>query len=355
MKASFESTAAVLEPPRQLAGAETAGVTGKVLAEPAMAAAVAPGAGGAAKFQDGGGPVIEIGKLQLIFWGNQWTSIPPPSPTSSQVTGNVLTMLAGPYMTGLAQYRQIGRAYLAGQYVINTSNPPNPFTDNDVANFISNEISHGVLPGVDFANQNLYLVVMPVGVNNQNSGFIGEHTYYTDSQGNRIHFGWITNSGNLGALTSVLSHELVESCTDPEGSAITGVSGTCSQGGWCEIGDVCYSNSVIDGVTVQKYYSNADQGCIAPVYPALQFPIHGIQFRGTLAPNQTQLWFTFNWPEYYFVQWQVNPTTPGAGAQISYRVKVERPSGAYITYWLEIQNLTNQPVAFEAHYDILSR
>jgi hypothetical protein len=354
MNAASRSSAAPALSPRAPT-VKTAGVTGKVLAKPAGPAGISPGTGGAAKFQDNGGVVIEIAKLQLIFWGSAWTSNPPPSPTSGQVTAAVETILAGSYMTGLAQYRQIGRAYLAGQYVINSSDPPNNFTDGDVANFLTTRINNGILPGHDFANQNLYLVVMPKGVSNQNSGFVGEHTYYTDANGNSVHFGWITNGGDLNSLTSIFSHELVESCTDPEGTAITGVSGTCSQGGWCEIGDVCYINSVIDGVTVQKYYSNVDQGCIAPVFPALTFPIHGTQFRGTLPPYATETWFTYNWPEYYFVVWEVVPTTPGGGPQISSRAKIERPNGAYITYWISITNLTNQPVSFEAHYDILGR
>ena len=68
----------------------------------------------------------------------------------------------------------------------------------------------------------------------------------------------------------------------------------------------------------------------------------------------TEAWFTYNWPEYYFVAAEVVPTTPGAGPHPS-RVKIERPNGAYITYWISISNLTNQPVSFEAHYDILGR
>jgi len=80
----------------------------------------------------------------------------------------------------------------------------------------------------------------------------------------------------------------------------------------------------------------------------------GTQFRGTLPPYATEAWFTYNWPEYYFVAAEVVPTTPGAGPHPS-RVKIERPNGAYITYWISISNLTNQPVSFEAHYDILGR
>jgi hypothetical protein len=316
----------------------------------------APGAGGAAKFVDNGGAVIEIARVQLIFWGNAWASNPAPNPTSEEVTDSLVTVMRGPYMTGLAQYRQIGRGYLLGSTVYSNSNPPNPFQDSDVSNFISARIADGTIPPLDPDKQNLYLVVMPQGVNNTNSGFIGEHTYFTDGSGNRIHFGWITNGGDLNGLMSVLTHELVESVTDPEGSAILGTSGTCSQGGWCEIGDVCYVDSVIDGVTVQKYYSDNDTGCIAPTFPALTFPISGVQWRGTMPPNAVITWFTYDWPEYYFVEWDVMPVTPRPGApEIKSRVAVERASGAYITYWIAVTNLTNSPVDIEGRFVILGR
>ena len=70
-------------------------------------------------------------------------------------------------------------------------------------------------------------------------------------------------------MTWVFSHELVESVTDPEGSAITGTG--CNQGGWCEIGDVCTANTaVINGVTVQRYWSQVDGQCVVPTDPIVK-------------------------------------------------------------------------------------
>jgi hypothetical protein len=95
------------------------------------------------------------------------------------------------------------------------------------------------------------------------AGSLGEHTYF-DLNGTNLHYGWVTNNGGtLASLTWVFSHELVESVTDPEGTAITGTG--CNQGGWCEIGDVCTGNTVqINGVTVQRYWSQVDQACVVP-------------------------------------------------------------------------------------------
>jgi hypothetical protein len=353
MKSAAQGSAAPALKPVE-PGARLASASGVVLAKPSLRPLAA---GGAAKFQDNGGAVIEIARVQLIYWGSAWAASPAPSPSDGQVTAAVETILHSSYMTGLAQYRQIGRGYLSGSTIISNSDPPNPFSDSDVGNFLEARIQDGTLPAPDPANQILYMFVMPEGVNNQNSGFVGEHTYYTDGSGRRLHFAWITNNGSLASVTSILSHELVESCTDPEGSAILGVAGTCSQGGWCEIGDVCYSNSVIDGVTVQKYWSNSDDACIAPVFPAETFPIDGVQWRGVIPANATQTWFTYNWPEYYFVLWEAVPITPsgGVGAQITSKTKIERASGAYITYWIEVTNLTGQDIEFEGRYSVLGR
>jgi len=101
---------------------------------------------------------------------------------------------------------------------------------------------------------------MPTGVSSGGS-FVGEHTFFNFS-GTNCHFGWVTNSGTLNGITPIFSHELVESVTDPEGSAILGDPGSCNQGGWCEIGDVCTGNNVtINGVLVQRYWSQADGTC----------------------------------------------------------------------------------------------
>jgi hypothetical protein len=83
--------------------------------------------------------------------------------------------------------------------------------------------------------------------------------------------------------------------------------------------------------------------------------ITGVQFRGTLQPNQTQLWFTYNWSANQHVLWEVVPTTarPGA-AEVDSSLGIERADAAHVTYWLTITNLTNAAVQFEARYAIIA-
>jgi hypothetical protein len=81
----------------------------------------------------------------------------------------------------------------------------------------------------------------------------------------------------------------------------------------------------------------------------------GVQFRGTLSPNQTQRWFTYNWSAPQHVLWEVVPTTARSGAaQVDWDVAIERADPVHVTYWLTITNLTGSSVQFEARYAIVA-
>ena len=83
--------------------------------------------------------------------------------------------------------------------------------------------------------------------------------------------------------------------------------------------------------------------------------ITGVQFRGTLSPNQTQRWFTFNWSATQHVLWEVVPTSARLGAaQVGWDVAIERADAAHVTYWITIVNQTNTSVQFEARYAIIA-
>src|SRR3954454_9089577 len=90
--------------------------------------------GAAAKFQDNGGAVIQIPRVVLLYWGSAWTATAPsPAPTSQAITNAVIAMLRSAYMTGLAEYREIGRGHLIASVVYTQSNPPNGFSDSNVS------------------------------------------------------------------------------------------------------------------------------------------------------------------------------------------------------------------------------
>jgi hypothetical protein len=224
-----------------------------------------------ARFVDKHGRVLESPQLYLIYWGGAWQVA--PTPTADEVSYAVRTLMASPYLKGLTQYRGSGRGTLRGSTVITSSDPPDGFTDDQVAQFVDAQLTAGKVPGPDPDNQTVYGVVMPTGIT---PGFAtwGKHNYFERS-GQQIHYAWFTNVGDLDSITGIVSHELIESATDPEGSGFRGPTGTCDEPGWCEIADVCESTwSMVDGVMVKGYWSNRDHDCIAPgsVAPRASLP-----------------------------------------------------------------------------------
>jgi len=80
----------------------------------------------------------------------------------------------------------------------------------------------------------------------------------------------------------------------------------------------------------------------------------GVQFTGSLTPNQTQRWFTFGWNAAQHVIWYMMPTTQRSGApELQWTVGVERYNPTQCTYWLTVTNLTNVNITFEGRYAIL--
>jgi hypothetical protein len=213
------------------------------------------------RFVDRHGLVLPSPQLYLIYWGGAWQAA--PTPTADEVTDAVSTLMASPYLTGLTQYRGSGHGTLRDSTVVASSDPPDGFTDKQVAEFVDHQLATGTVPGPDPDNQTVYGVVLPTGIT---PGFAtwGKHNYFERS-GQRIHYAWFTNVGDLASITGTVSHELIESATDPEGNGFRGATGTCDEPGWCEVADICESTlSTVDGITVEAYWSNRDNDCVTP-------------------------------------------------------------------------------------------
>ena len=220
-------------------------------------------AGCAARFTDNGGPVIPSPHVHLIFWGSAWTG-GDAKPSVGAVVDAVSAMVTGPYMDSLAQYRDIGRGSLVGVTLVATSDPPANFSEWEVEDLISGLLAKGSLRSPALDDQLLFLVIAPAKVK-PHGNFTGEHSYFI-SAGVSVHYGWVTHEGDLDGLTTILSHEIVEAATDPEGTGIVGVEGTCcDREGWCEIADVCEKYSgYVQGVMVQAYWSERNHSCVIP-------------------------------------------------------------------------------------------
>ena len=253
------------------------------------------GAGGApgTVFQDKGAQKFTHVNVLLIFWGKQWAG--NPNPLATQVTDNVKNLLAGPYMSYLVQYG-VHRGSLWGTLFFTGGDPPTTFTLANVGNFLISQLDADNLPEPDSDWPIFYCVVMPTyasfqGVQppdpvlplppgtvslvvGENSSIIWNDLELGDVDNDPAHYAWVGNDGTVDYITTVLSHELVEACTDPNGgNGIVQVSPP-PIGGAAQIGDPCTGFcDFVRGVKVQSYWSQLDSvkpglqsrgGCVVP-------------------------------------------------------------------------------------------
>ncbi|MEO1069736.1 MAG: hypothetical protein AAFW95_11550 [Cyanobacteria bacterium J06638_6] len=82
----------------------------------------------------------------------------------------------------------------------------------------------------------------------------------------------------------------------------------------------------------------------------------GVQFRGSVPSGQTRRWFTHSWNANSNVVWMIIPTAPAVDgrAQLEWKVQCTRQTTNLVKWFLEIKNVTNVSVSFEARYAILS-
>jgi hypothetical protein len=166
-----------------------------------------------------GGAIIPHVRVQLLFWGNQWTQ-QNVSPSISSVISAIQKILAGPYMSALGQYG-IGPGTLSGATIITWPGPPNPFFTDDWHTLIWDLIDNGTFPKPESPDtRNFYCFVLPPEVNFNDPNAVGAHgspgDYDFPSAYDRVWAGWVMNDGRLDTVTRRFSHELVEACTDPE-------------------------------------------------------------------------------------------------------------------------------------------
>ena len=232
---------------------------------------------------DGGGLVLTNVEVAAIFWGSYWSGTSPaPSPSPDTYYQAFTGIVTGPYMTGLRQYRGVGPGTMLGKFINDAApDPTNGYSDSDVEKMLKSFFQNNPsVPAPTAGHQRFYAVVTPPGINNGLGGDLGQHQSFTYN-GVTAYYCWIDSIGGLTDPTSdgvinTFSHELVEACTDPDGSTGIHVNGTGVSND--EIGDTCNNEFAIvdmNGLTcnVQCYWSKADNACIIPL-GALSFLIN---------------------------------------------------------------------------------
>ncbi len=174
-------------------------------------------------------------------------------------------------MSKHSQYHAIGNGAMPGNLVIDPTDFPNPFSTDDVAQCVLRLIATGKVSKPEDDQQILYCVFLPVGVNFSQPNINSIHSFiYHASYGipldvdlDKVFFAWVMNDGTLDSVTTIFSHELVETCSNPDGNGFQVTP--LEPNSWNEIGDVCEGNTgKLNGVTVQAYWSQFDGNCVIP-------------------------------------------------------------------------------------------
>jgi hypothetical protein len=191
--------------------------------------------------------------VQLIFWGSGWNQA-STDPSAGVIVASVQQILKGPYLSGLRQYG-VKRCRFGGSLVVTSPAPPTSFDDGNVQDVVLALIDDGHFPEPDDpGGRNIYCVFMPPGTTYGPGGARGAHSVATDvdlpADVDHAWVAWI-GTNTLDMTLSTFTHELVETCTDPELDAwkIHGLPE-----GKDEIGDVCnLLDAPLNGLNVESY------------------------------------------------------------------------------------------------------
>jgi hypothetical protein len=231
----------------------------------------------------GRGNKIETPDILAFFPGSYWPGT--GSLTVTNIMAALNTMVNGAYLEGLKQYGYTGPAQVRPPFV-----DPSPFIigltplapgSNQITDIGAavHAYIEGQLGSIDEVDDNHDLIILvfldpanPVpqkmdGVGNITISAFGANTWIEDFEflddNTRFEWCWIgTSSGSLATVTQIMSHELVESITDPFNSGWTQTF-PAPLGGQGQISDVCNQNVIVDGVAVTTYWSNAANACVA--------------------------------------------------------------------------------------------
>jgi hypothetical protein len=232
------------------------------------AAAAAPAAAPQLTYRNG--PLIAAVEVFTIFWGSGWQQA-AQSALLTRVNEFFDFILTSSLIDQLAEYSvsayAIAHGRRTGTITITTPKLTSSVSDTAIQHMLQQEIASNAAVPPPTPNT-LYFVYLPPGVNVVQGGgascqaFCG---YHNDVSG-QIFYGVMPYPGCSGctgglsvfdALTSVSSHELCESITDP----IPGRGWYDDTNG--EIGDICaWQTKTVGQYTVQQEWSNQANQCV---------------------------------------------------------------------------------------------
>ncbi len=227
--------------------------------------------------------------VYFLFWGSYWQTGNGPQ-YQQQIINAAQTLFNTAYFSGQTQYKTDGTVTYGG-YDNHTSDPPSPFSTDDIVNTLHNDIDHNMLPDPsNMQHQPIYVVVTPPGITSDQPNDIGYNDFTWELAFNgkpelrQEVYCWVgggnTSTFNIDNYTNILSHELSEAITDPQSISFNPSPNIVFNGYQVNPGanfpnPPSNSNQICDyeaqnytyrlnGVLVQSYWSDHDQNFIIP-------------------------------------------------------------------------------------------
>jgi len=236
-----------------------------------------------------GGPVAGAPgghPLQLLFWGDWWKSA--GAAKCGLVEERTKALLESGYFSELTQYGVPHAPVWRGSLIVTDPAPPSFANDandfmEEVLRMVEDLLEDDVFPDPDDGPRILFVVLLPDTITlGPDLGAGGAHSNDYDMtfpwNDDSFWVGWIgpglpvdPPAGGDSSLMKTLSHEVVETLTDPEGTAWQTQS---ADPGRCEICDAGVSvtgsfkqsqTAFVNGVHVQSYWSVNDNATIIPI------------------------------------------------------------------------------------------
>jgi hypothetical protein len=190
--------------------------------------------------------VLKAPKVQLIFWGN-WAGA---NPSTAQVDSQFRNLMSSGFFSKLSQYGGGSPTYLGS--IQTTATAPSGFTDAQVISQIGALITAGKMLDMRKDGDVIYVLLPPKGVKAADKTGDAYHIDFTWG-GASANFAVYYGAYDLASMMKALSEEIAETIVDPWQTS----SGD-------QIGDLCENVGTVNGVTVEGYWSNSDNGCVIP-------------------------------------------------------------------------------------------
>jgi hypothetical protein len=221
-----------------------------------------------------GGPIGTGMPIQLIFWGDWWNS-PDGTTRRNLIDQRTQAVLASDYFSELDQYG-ISRPHFRGATIVTQPGNPWNFNSNDdqkvVPDLIDSLIDDGVFPDPD-DERIAFVVLIPEGFTQTiaNGAHTADYNYTFPIDYDWYWVAWVRSFGpgtgdDPETTMRTLTHELVETFTDPEGDGWY-----CQPAATGEIGDAALSagnvrqTAWVNDVHVTAYWSNRHGATIIPI------------------------------------------------------------------------------------------